>query len=59
MLFSVNEEVALESVDSTIIKLCKYIDRITRDKTVSDSAVSENVAALAKLVESRTKLSGK
>lgn len=59
MLFSVNEEVALEAVDSTIIKLCKYIDRITRDKTVSDSAVSENVAALAKLVESRTKLSGK
>lgn len=42
MLFSVNEEVTLESVNSTIIKLCKYIDRITRDKTVSDSAVTEN-----------------
>ena len=57
MLFSVNEEVTLESVDSTIIKLCKYIDRITRDKTVSDSAVAENTTALAKLVEARTKFS--
>lgn len=57
MLFSVNEEVALEEVDSTIIKLCKYIKEIIRNKSAEDSAVAENTTALAKLIEARAKFS--
>lgn len=54
MLFSVNEEVALESVDSTIIKLCKYIHKLSKDKSKANE-LAANVKALAELIETRNK----